>query len=310
MMSGLLNLFRRKLVVKLFALVGATILWFFVMSDQNPVIDSSVSVPVTIVGEPENCVVTPDTRDVRIKLRGARSVFAAVRREEIKASVDLTDKEPGTHHLPIQTVLPQGLEAVSLRPEYVDVLIDPILERRMPISLIQVGSVGSGFTVSLVTPETDHVVLKGPQSRLDSVTQVVGYVGLSADRTTDFDIKAGLSAVDADGRPVNEVTSDPGDISVHIQLARGLSKKIVDIKPIFEGTIASGYAVTDTKIDPPRVEIAGDASALEKINALETEPIALSGLTASARRVVNLILPEGVTVTNRTVMVTISIVRK
>ncbi len=310
MMDGLLGIFRHKFVVKLFALVGATVLWFFVMSDQNPVMDSSVSVPVTFIGAPDRARVTPSVSDIKVKLRGPRSVFAAARRDEIKAILDLSDKEPGTHHLSVQTLLPQGLEVVSLKPEYVDVLIDPLIQKRRSLRIIPSGTVGPGFTVSRMTPETDSVFIDGPETVVNAVTQVIGYVPLSGDRTADFDVRVTLSAMDEDGRSVSDVTLTPEDVSVHVQLARGLSKKVVDIKPVFEGTPAAGYAVTESRTEPARLEIAGDAATLEKITALETEPISIAGLSASARRVVNLALPDGVTVTNRTVTVAVSVARK
>lgn len=310
MMNGLLDLFRHKFVVKLFALVGATVLWFFVMSDQNPVMDSSVSVPVTFIGTPERAKVTPSVSDIKVKLRGPRSVFAAIRREEIKAVLDLSDKDAGTHHLSVQTLLPQGLEVVNLKPEYVDVLIDPLMQKRQPLYIIPSGAVGTGFTVSRVTPETDHVFIEGPETVVNSVTQVIGYVPLGGDRTMDFDVRVALSAMDEDGRSVSDVTLTPEEVSVHVQLARGLSKKVVDIKPVFEGVPAVDYTVTESRTEPARLEIAGDAATLEKITALETDPIPIAGLSASARRVANLVLPEGVTVTNRTVTVVISVARK
>lgn len=310
MMDSLLDIFRHKFVVKVFALLGAAVLWFFVMSDQNPVMDSSVSVPVTVVGAPERAKVTPNVSTIKVKLRGPRSAFAAVRREEIKAVLDLSDKEPGTHHLSVQSVLPQGLEVVSLKPEYVDVLIDPLVQKSQTLHLVPMGSVGAGFTVSRITPETDHVSLDGPETVVDTVKEVVGYVAFSGDRTADFDLRVPLSAVDEDGRAVSDVTLTPEEVSVHVQLARGLSKKVVDIKPVFEGQPAAGYAVTASRTEPARLEIAGDAATLARITVLETEPISLAELTSSARRSANLVLPEGVTVPNRTVTVVISVARK
>ena len=310
MMDSLLDIFRHNFLVKLFALVGAAVLWFFVMSDQNPMMDSSVTVPVTFMGTPERVRVTSNVPNVKMKLRGARSAFASVRREEIKAVLDLSDKEPGTHHLLVQTFLPQGLEVVSLKPEYVDVLLDPLVQQRQPLHMIPTGTVGTGFTVSRITPETDHVFLDGPETLVDTVNEVIGYVPLSGDRTVDFDLRVPLSAVDADGRAVSDVTLTPEEVSVHVQLARGLSKKVVDIRPVVEGVPAEGYAVTERRTEPTRLEIAGDAATLERVSALETEPISVAGLSGSVRRPANLVLPEGVTVTNRTVTVVISVVRK
>lgn len=309
-MNWLLNLFRHKPVVKLFAFLGATALWFFVMSEQNPIMDSTVSVPVSCTGAPGLCVITPSERVVKVKVRGPRSVFASIQREDIKAILDLTDRSAGTHHLRLHTILPQGLEEVSISPASLDVLIDPIIETEMAIHLFQVGAVGDGFTVSKVTPEVETVLVKGPQSKVNTVAQVMGYVNLSMDQTTDFDSKVALSALDQEGHPIDGVTVAPDALTAHIQLARGLSKKIVDVKPVLEGAPAPDYMVKEIQIEPTRIEIAGEATALARISALETEPIPISGLGASTKRTVNLVLPEGVTVTNRMVKVAITVILK
>ena len=280
-MNWFLNLIRRKPIVKILALIGAVILWSFVMQDQNPMIDTSYRVPVTMLNAPEGSKVEIAEESVRIKLRGARSAIAAVDEDD--------------------------LEAVEISPETVEVTIDPIVQRTMEVTLIRGGQIPKDMAVAGISSEPSAVTVEGPSSAVKNVAQVVGYVGFSKSGDTDFDLTVPLTAIGDDGIGIENVHVVPKNVRVHVQLARGLSKKIVDVKPLFEGTLPSGYMIRSVRIEPARIEIAGESSALSQIASLTTEPIALSELTKTTRKAVLLNLPDGITVTNRMVFVNIEI---
>ena len=116
-MNRLKEIFLHNLPVKMVALVAAFVLWIFVMNDQNPATESSYSVPVVILNRPAETRVTQSAESVRIRLRAPRSALAATNADEIKAFVDLAGLEPGEHPLHVQTVIPPGIEVVSVTPE-------------------------------------------------------------------------------------------------------------------------------------------------------------------------------------------------
>ena len=58
MMNRINSIFRRNLPAKIVALGVAVVLWVVVMSDQNPAIEGSFTVPVAVVNSPEGYKVT------------------------------------------------------------------------------------------------------------------------------------------------------------------------------------------------------------------------------------------------------------
>ena len=88
-----------------------------------------------------------------------------------------------------------------------------------------------------------------------------------------------------------------------IQLARGLTKKIVLIHAVTGTDLPKGYELAGVKTDPVKIEIAGNEQVISAISSLDTEKISLADVTRNADKSVKLILPDGVTVTNRDVMV-------
>jgi YbbR domain-containing protein len=307
-MNSLNGIFLHNLTKKIVMLVAAFALWAFVMNDQNPATESSFAVPVVALNPPPEARVGQSAENVRIKLRAPRSVLAEMRTEEIKAFVDLAGLEPGTHPLHVHTVVPQGMEIVSITPETVTFTIDPIIQKRMPLRLVRVGSPPSGLTVASIEPDTRMVTIVGPQSMLKNVSEVVGTVAIPSTANGDLDIDVSLLPVDEDGEHVEDVRVVPKLISAHVSFARSLSRKVVDVKPTVEGSVASGYTLADIRVEPARIELAGASSTMDSLTSVATEPIPVVGLEESTTRTVAVILPEGVTVTNK--MVTVHLVIK
>ena len=308
-MIQVMNLFKRNLPTKIVALFAAVILWFFVMNDQNPSIDGSFTVPLTVLHAPTGCRITQSEETVKIRLRGPRSAFVNAAKEDFKAVVDLDGLDEGRQVVKIQTVLPQGFELVGTSPESVVFVIDKIIQRQVEVNLIVTGAAAPGSTVAKITPEMAKVTIEGPRTAVNEVSQAVGSVGL-AGNNSDFTLNVPLSAVNADGRGVDEVRVIPQSVSTGVQLARGLTKKIVNVKPVFAGDLPSGYAVSGAKVDPAKIEIAGDAAVIDAISSVDTEKISLTDVTKAAKKAVLLNLPDGVTVTNKTVIVSVEVIEK
>ena len=119
-----------------------------------------------------------------------------------------------------------------------------------------------------------------------------------------------LTAINADGREVAGVTVKPASAEVSVQLARGLMKKVVTVKPILGDDLASGYEVGTVKSDPVKIEVAGPEDILSKLSSIETQKISLDGLTKTTDLNAQLAPPDGVTVTNSSVTVHIEIKAK
>ena len=309
-MNELKGFFLYKLPVKIVALLAACVLWAFVMNDQNPSMEGGFSVPITMLNAPGETSIKQSAESVRVKLRGPRSVFASAESEEIKAVVDLAGLAPGEHPLRVQTTTPQGFEVISVTPDTVTITLDPIVEKRIPIRLSRKGASPQGMTVDSITPDTRVATLVGPQSAVARVDEVVGVVQIPREATGDADVEVTLTTEDTDDQPVESVRVVPQVIMAHVGFAPGISRKVIDVKPVFEGAVGAGYAVTGVKVEPSRIEAAGTGSALSSISALNTEAIPVSELTATTQRSARLMLPDGVSVANATVTVTIEIEKK
>lgn len=307
----MMNLIQRNLPAKIIAVIAAIVLWFFVMNEQNPMIDGSFSVPLTIVNAPDGYKITSSVDVVKIKVRGPRAMFVTATAADFKAYVDLQGIEEGKQLVKIQSVLPQGFEFIETNPTTATFVIDKIIQKQMPAEITLGGTPAAGMTVDAISQSVKQVKIEGPSEAVNAVAKVSGYIALSGN-SADFSASVPLMALNADGKEVPEVKIIPQTVDVSVLLARSPVKKVVPIKAIVASDLPVGYVLVGTKLDVLKVEITGDEKLLDGINGLETQPISLADINAvgTTKKAVKLKLPAGITVTNENIHVNIEIAEK
>lgn len=305
----MMSFFRKNLSEKCLALVVAIGCWIFVMNDQNPQIENTYDIPISIVNAPEGYQVSKDTEEVKMRVRAPRSLFTNIDVNNLKAYVDLNGVENGTHELQVQTVLPSGFELVSIGPSKISINVDEIEQKEVPVRLELSGTPGDGKVVASVNQSLQNITVEGPGSILNKVTAVVGYIGVNGN-TDNFSVTVPLRAVDDQGKEIESVRLLPKTVDVAITLARGLNRKIVDVKPTLMSDLPNNYILKSVKVEPDKIEVSGDENIIGSMTYLPTENISLSELTGSTALTVNLVLPESVSVSNNQVMVRIEIENK
>jgi len=306
MIGRLQNLVRRNLAAKILCFLVALVLWGYVMNDENPSIEGTFSVPLAVINAPEGYKVSRETGAVKLKVRGPRSMFVNATEADFDAYVDLEGAGDGRKPYKVHTIMPQGFELLEVQPDNVEVTLDKIERRDFRADLIVTGATAPGTTVAKVSQSVSTVSVEGPKSLLDEVNRVIGYVGLSGNGT-DFSLQVPLTAINVDGREVSGIIVRPSSVQADVQLARGLTKKVVKIKALTKGSLPKGLVMSGVKVDPVKIEIAGSDEVLSQITAVETEEIDLGTADKSTSRKVQLKLPEGVTVTNKEVTVYLDI---
>lgn len=306
MMNRIQSLFRHNLPAKILALLGAIVLWFFVMNDENPSVNSTFTVPIYTINEPEGYTVRLSTRDVTLKVKAPRASFTATKTDDFKAYVDLTDAVEGTNKLRVRTVVPQGFEVVDVSDETIDVVMESLVERDLSVDIHVTGNTGAHSVLEKIVPEKSHINISGPRSNVERVNRVVGYLNL-ANNTADFGVKVKLTPVDVDGNIVDSVTLSSQEISVTAKILSGVDKKMVPIKPAYSGIPEQGFEVGEATAQPDKVEITAKTEVLETLNEIFTENIMVDGANADVIKDVILDLPDGIISPSKKVTVKVQI---
>jgi YbbR domain-containing protein len=162
-------------VLKVLSLVFALILWFFVMGERK--LELGYAVPLELQNVPEGMLVTnevPSLVDVRIS--GPRTLLMNLRPTDISISVDLKGLQPGItsfKRLEERLNIPGGLKVTRLSPSFVDVKLERIKEKAVPVKVLLSGTPAEGFRISGVRTAPEQVVVKGAESELKDIHEVV-----------------------------------------------------------------------------------------------------------------------------------------
>ncbi len=304
-----------NLIRAIVALILAFTLWAWVTAEQDPEISRTIpSVQVTATHVPKSMQVVGDLPHVEIRLEGPQSKLQSLETGQIQAVVDLGSvKQPGTVSADVQITAPSRIRVRSVNPSKVDVHLDQVasidgiaVETTQPIDL------PSNYVVKSITASPDHVTVNGPQENVNQVVAARIDVSVSG-RTSSYSEQVTPVPVDSNGNPVPNVTLDPTQVTLKVDLQ--VSGQVRRVIPEVTGTdaLAPGYELVrpPTVVPSDQVIIDGPADQIAKVLYLTTEPIDITGWNESKDlsgvKIDTSKLPPDVTIDVTTVTVSIQI---
>ena len=306
-MTRIINFFCHNFFKKVIALVAAFVMWFFVMIEQDPEIEDSYTVPLTMSNAPYEFIALCDVKTVTLDTRAPRSNFVKYDANAFRVYANLEGLGEGEHQITPRVILPQGFELVETKPDLVKVKLDPLIERQMPIELRTTGNVSQDAVVTDIQKSMDTVTVVGPKSFVEQAAKVYGNVNLN-NNASSFEVQIPMNAVDAKDNVIARVRVVPSVITVSVDIESGVKKRIVPIIP--ELSVADGWELTKVNVEPAQMEIVGAESAVNSIITLRTEPFVVQTGQRFFKGSLRLLVPEGVSVRNTEVSVSAEVVRK
>ena len=307
MRTQVINLFRRNLLKKSIALVAAFLMWVFVMAAQDPAIEDSYTVPLTISNAPYELIPIYENKTVKIKTRAPRSNFVKYDANAFRVYANLEGLREGDYQITPQVVMPQGFELIETYPATVTIKLDPLTERQMPIEIIKTGAVAQDSVVKEIRESMDIVTLVGAKSFVEQVTRIYGTINL-ANNASSFELQIPMRAVDEKENPVPNVRVVPSVITVSIDIESGIKKKTVPV--VSELTVPDGWELTKINVEPAQIEVTGAESSINSVVTLKTEPFTVQTGQKNFKGSLRLVVPEGITVNQEEVTVSAEVVRK
>lgn len=280
----------RNKLKKLIALIMSISLWVYVMGAQNPVIEDSYRVKVNLRNS-NSSEYSADyvEHDAKIILSAPRSYFIDYSENDVRAYIDITGYGEGEFDVPIEATYPKGFELIRISPEDIHVKVEPIIERQMELQVILSGSPKPNAVVKQIDAPK-NVTIVGAKKFVDSVTKVVGYVGIAGE-DSDFELNVPMTAIDENGREVKTVRVVPASVNVYVDIEKGAKKTVPIIADI---TAPDGMEISKITVNPATIEIDGVEGYINAINSLSTESITIPEGQNTYKNYVNLKVPEGV----------------
>lgn len=168
------NIFKNWLL-KLVSLAFAVVLWFFVMGESRMEVNHIIAMEYANL--PKGLMIANEVpTSVAIRVSGPRALQANLSPDDIRFSVDLKGLTAGVtsfKRLEETLNIPSGLKITRISPSYVDVKLERVQERSVPVNIILTGEPAPGFIVKSYKAEPGKVVVTGAESELKGVSEVV-----------------------------------------------------------------------------------------------------------------------------------------
>lgn len=285
------------------ALVLAIIVWVssVTASDPNQTITYETPIKLEILGQNPDLVIThQQVQGVTLTLKAPRSVHARLSNDLslISANINLSGLEAGDHILTPEVIVDlRPVQVVEVSPASVELSLEKVASKLMPVSLIQTGSLPVGFQIRDTRLSQSESKLVGPESLVQTVVEVAATINVS-ELTSSISRTLDLKPLNDAGVVVDGVVLSPNRVEVNIDVEQLVGYRNVFVKIVTNGSVAQGYHLTSIVVNPPTLTVyASDPDLIRSMPAyIETEPVNLNGAQQSFESRVGLQLPEGIVV--------------
>ncbi len=217
---------RNNFCLKLFAVALAIVGWAYFRFTGSAIVGTpqfqQLSIPIAAANLPLGYQARFMDHEAVVTVEAKRGE-PAVKPEEIKAVLDLSNKETGVYNVPVTLVAPDVV-VQSLSPASVTMTIERVEERTFPITVHYIGSQSSGIVVneSQILPQS--ALVRAPTSLLAQVSAVNADVSLP-NQPKALDEMVRPIAVDTSGAELSGLSVAPNLVRVQIRFVSAASPK-------------------------------------------------------------------------------------
>lgn len=259
-----------RILMKLFSVIIAVIVWLVVVYTVNPVITQTVkNVPVTFYGEQELAekglvlINKEETDEVDVRIRGARSsVIESL--SLIGAYVNVSDiTRVGTWNKVVSFNL--GVSGVSVdgrTGETVTVQVEELVDKVVPVTVKQTGADKNKNIIVNSVPDTETITVRGAKSALAELKAIVinaDITGITEDTESNLSYRlVDMSGVERefsglinlpDSLKVKHFVYEKRSLDVEFLLSKNRDKYALDIKSASKNKVDVGVMGEEIDID-------------------------------------------------------------
>lgn len=287
----------------LLALTLSVAVWILAITAEDPAEVRSYPYPVTIevIGQDPTFILTNEpAKTLTINLRAPKSIWTNLLtdRTSIRAIVDLSGLSAGPHTIPVQVqIVLRPVEIVSYSPSNVEVMLESLSNRTLPITVDVRGEPAVGFRADPAELSKVETTITGPESAVKKVSEIRAILDQSQAQE-DIEQTVVLQAIDSNELPVSGVNLNPDRVQIKQRIVQRGGYRNVVVKVDTTGILANGYRLTNISAYPPSVTVfSADPKIVDSLPGyVQTAPINLAGLKDDKDIRVSLNLPSGVSI--------------
>jgi YbbR domain-containing protein len=294
MMKWIDNLFSSRAFLKVFSLVLAFFLWFYVTGDSNTDVVRSYRLALQLRNVPSGVTIQLPSREVEVQVAANRFLASNIIPEkDIVCYVDLQGLEPGRHTLPVKISLSTGLQLITVNPSTVDLRLEKSAERAIPVTP-ELPQLPDGYALRSVIVSPSQVIVRGTESDVKRITGAVVVPSL-ADLLANEKISLKVM-LEPQSQEWSSVTVIPDRVDFQAEVDIVKIKKEVPIFVPIEGEPHPDYIVTSILTTPGNVILEGSKVTLNGISSITTKSLNISGIKEDMEAQLPISVPKGINV--------------
>lgn len=281
------------------SIIVAIFMWAYVTTSTNPSTSRTFrNVPIIIQNQDKleergyTIVSKDDITSVNVRLTGSRDNIVNLKADDIQAAINVMDSRDGIKSVDVKTDTPSGISLEWVDPSKVNLNIQRIIEKDMPVNVVIADKLKDGKIVEVNEQNPEVIKIKGPESAINQVDRIEAHI--DDEEYLDGKIhNVNLEVLDKNGKVVEGVDLDYKDVNLSFLVYETKTVK-VDLK--VRGEVGNGYAETLRAVSPDTVIIKGPGQLIRDIEEISTQTIIAGYIRSSKSGEVKLDLPEGVKV--------------
>lgn len=280
------DIFKTNWFLVVVSILSAIVIWVYVVYQINPMYETTIrNVPVNYTGMSDDfdtgkfTILSTNSENVDIKIRGKRSVISKLKKDNINCSVNMSDVvADGSYTLPFSINFNvDGIEVLSKNPYNIVLNIDDVVTKEKEINIDTQGKPEDGFIAESVEYSPLKIRLTGARSIVNKIDSA----GITVDLNGATDTISGRYKVKLYDKNGEEFTDDRISKNVtYTELKYNIfqAKSVEVSASLSSDTNNLGKKIKVSKIKPSKVTVIGDKRELMNIDKLKTKKIDVSNI--------------------------------
>lgn len=292
--------------IKLISLMSAIALWLYVMAVVDPEETKVLEdLPITINNMSEikanDLMLYPETElTTDIYITGKLSYLQNIKPQDVHIYGDISNPIEGKNQLYLRANISERV-TIEFKTKVIIVSLEKIVEEKRSVD-INIEGISKDTIIDGKNLSFDNVKVSGPRSLVKEVQKVVGTIDIK-DKNNDFTQDIDLVAVDIDGNEVLGVDLENEYVTVDLMIQK---QKTVPIEIKIKEDTDLVDNIKDYNLSQKTIVIKGKNDVLNKIDKIYTKPIDIPKMIDNGSNKVELDIPKGVVVDNKTVSIVIN----
>lgn len=288
MIKKLKNNFSLKLLAFLFAFM----LWLIVVNIDDPVMTKTfTNIPVTVehseilTEQNKTYQIVDDTQNVSVVVSAKRRTLSKIKASDIVVTADIKEMYLNTQ-IPLEVTVNgyEGSCEAKASPRNLQIQIEDNVSKTTYITPVASGQVRSGYVLGKLTADPETVTINGPKSLVEKISKVeagVNVSGLSENTVLD----SALVLYDENNNVIDQsrLANNLGNVGVSVSVTLYRTTTVPVEADTSEIEVKEGYSISNVKLAPEEIEIAGPEDALAKVKSIDIPAEEFSGEAIDSR---------------------------